>query len=68
LHNDKPQLKFSGSPADITAVNKKIVKPEHFTTSSGSGKGFFQYLGNRAWPAFFASRHLEKSASALLTG
>ncbi|WP_131542594.1 hypothetical protein [Paraburkholderia hospita] len=40
LHNDKPQLKFSGSPADITAVNKKIVKPEHFTTSSGSGKGF----------------------------
>ncbi|TCG04368.1 hypothetical protein BZM27_41435 [Paraburkholderia steynii] len=45
MHNDIAQLKFSNAPADITAINKKIVKPERFTTSSGGGKGLFHYLG-----------------------
>ncbi|ALL70030.1 hypothetical protein K788_0001613 (plasmid) [Paraburkholderia caribensis MBA4] len=52
MHDDTAQLKFSHAIADITAVNKKIVKPEHFTTSSGCGKGLFQYLGNGEQPAF----------------
>ncbi|AUT64790.1 hypothetical protein C2L65_34730 [Paraburkholderia terrae] len=68
MHNDIAQLKFSNAPADITAINKKIVKPERFTTSSGGGKALFHYLGNRVRLAFFASRHLEKSASARSTG